>query len=273
MVHVVSVTDQVPAAMLVAGLAALTVRGGKRVLAAQTSDQPFDVWFALGVLGQIADSSLPIVATPSGVDVLTIPLRGSTPLGLYARREALRAVIQQHLLGCDLVFAHLDLSSIERIRSEVAPPDELVVVASETPPDVQQHAYRIIKQVVAWNAGVRIGLIASGPPPAIGPPLARVREAVDRFLHCDSAVLGRLPVQSGLASSFLSGAMLEIGWEEITRVLGPIANRWIEPPGHGVAEHGRAGSRAGSAAQGVPAPAPSRSTPSSQIPTARRVDG
>jgi hypothetical protein len=75
-------------------------------------------------------------------------------------------------------------------------------------------------------------MIAIGSSTAIGRPLSRLTEAVERFLRRDCSVIGRVPDASTLAAHFLSGAFLDAGREEIARVLGPIAGRWLRPNGN-----------------------------------------
>jgi hypothetical protein len=216
--------------MVVAGLAALSARSGMRVLVAEATEHPFDAAFALGVFRADPPHRGPIAETRSGVGVLAAPLVGSTLPPVYLQPDDLRAV-QDRLRGADLVFVHLGRGKVARVQPEIAPPDELVVVVSDAGPDAQLDAYRSIKEVVRWNHGVRIGMIAAGSSPAIGRPLSRLTEAVERFLRRDCSVIGRVPDASTLAAHFLSGAFLDAGGEEIARVLGPIAGRWMRPIG------------------------------------------
>lgn len=239
-VHLVSVAHDIPGAMVVAGLAALSARSGMRVLVAEATEHPFDAAFALGVFRADPVHRCPIAETRSGVGVLTAPLVGSTLPPVYLRPDDLRAV-QDRLRGADLVFVHLGRGDVARVRPEIAPPDELVVVVPDAGPEDQLDAYRVIKEVVRWSHGVRIGMIAAGSSlarrkivdsrPAIGRPLSRLTEAVERFLRRDGPVIGRVPDASTLAAHFLSGAFLDAGGDEITRVLGPIAGRWMRPTG------------------------------------------
>ena len=230
-VHLVSVAHDIPGAMVVAGLAALSARSGMRVLVAEATEHPFDAAFALGVFRANPPHRRPIAETRSGVGVLTAPLVGSTLPPLYLQPDDLRAV-QDRLRGADLVFVHLGRGKVARVQPEIAPPDELVVVVPDAGPDAQLDAYRAIKEVVHWNHGVRIGMIAAGSSPAIGRPLSRLTEAVERFLRRDCSVIGRIPDASTLAAHFLSGAFLDAGGDEIARVLGPIAGRWMRPNGN-----------------------------------------
>ena len=230
-VHLVSVAHDIPGAMVVAGLAALSARSGMRVLVAEATEHPFDAAFALGVFRADPPHRRPIAETRSGVGVLAAPLVGSTLPPVYLQPDDLRAV-QDRLRGADLVFVHLGRGKVARVQPEIAPPDELVVVVPDAGLDVQLDAYRAIKEVVRWNHGVRIGMIAAGSSPAIGRPLSRLTEAVERFLRRDCSVIGRVPDASTLAAHFLSGAFLDAGSDEIARVLGPIAGRWMRPNGN-----------------------------------------
>jgi len=229
-VHLASVADRVPGAMIVAGLAALSVQSGMRVLVAEAFEHPFDVAFALGVSRIEIVHQRPIAEARSGVGVLAAPLVGSTLPSFYLQPDDLRAV-QDRLRRADLVFVHLGRGKVARVQPEIAPPDELVVVVPDAGLDAQLDAYRAIKEVVRWNHGVRIGMIAAGSSPAIGRPLSRLTEAVERFLRRDCSVIGRVPDTSTLAAHFLSGAFLDTGGDEIAHVLGPIAGRWMRPNG------------------------------------------
>lgn len=230
-VHLLSVAHDIPGAMIVAGLAALSARSGMRVLVAEAFEQPFDVAFALGVFQADPPHRQPIAEARSGVGVLAAPLVGSTLPPFYLQPDDLRAV-QDRLRGSDLVFVHLGRGEVARVQPEIAPPDELVVVVPDEGLDAQLDAYRVIKEVVRWNPEVRIGVIAAGASPAPGRPLSRLTEAVERFLRRDCSVIGRIPDASTLAAHFLSGAFLDAGREEIARVLGPIAGRWIRQTGN-----------------------------------------
>ena len=230
-VHLVSVAHDIPGAMVVAGLAALSARSGMRVLVAEATEHPFDAAFALGVFRADPAHRRPIAETRSGVGVLAAPLVGSTLPPVYLQPDDLRTV-QDRLRGADLVFVHLGRGKVARVQPEIAPPDELVVVVPDAGLDAQLDAYRAIKEVVRWNHGVRIGMIAAGSSPAIGRPLSRLTEAVERFLRRDCSVIGRIPDTSTLVAHFLSGAFLDAGREEIARVLGPIAGRWMRPNGN-----------------------------------------
>ena len=239
-VHLVSVAHDIPGAMVVAGLAALSARSGMRVLVAEATEHPFDAAFALGVFRADPTHRRPIAETRSGVGVLAAPLVGSTLPPIYLQPDDLRAV-QDRLRVADLVFVHLGRGEVARVQPEIAPPDELVVVVPDAGPDAQLDAYRAIKEVVRWNHGVRIGMIAAGSSlarrkivdsrPVIGRPLSRLTEAVERFLRRDCSVIGRVPDAATLAVHFLSGAFLDAGGDEIARVLGPIAGRWMRPNG------------------------------------------
>jgi len=239
-VHLVSVAHDIPGAMVVAGLAALSARSGMRVLVAEATEHPFDAAFALGVFRADPAHRRPIAETRSGVGVLAAPLVGSTLPPIYLQPDDLRAV-QDRLRVADLVFVHLGRGEVARVQPEIAPPDELVVVVPDAGPDAQLDAYRAIKEVVRWNHGVRIGMIVAGSSlarrkivdsrPVIGRPLSRLTEAVERFLRRDCSVIGRVPDAATLAVHFLSGAFLDAGGDEIARVLGPIAGRWMRPNG------------------------------------------
>ena len=240
-VHLVSVAHDIPGAMVVAGLAALSARSGMRVLVAEATEHPFDAAFALGVFRADPAHRRPIAETRSGVGVLAAPLVGSTLPPIYLQPDDLRAV-QDRLRVADLVFVHLGRGEVARVQPEIAPPDELVVVVPDAGPDAQLDAYRAIKEVVRWNHGVRIGMIVAGSSlarrkivdsrPVIGRPLSRLTEAVERFLRRDCSVIGRVPDAATLAVHFLSGAFLDAGGDEIARVLGPIAGRWMRPNGN-----------------------------------------
>ena len=160
-VHLVSVAHDIPGAMVVAGLAALSARSGMRVLVAEATEHPFDAAFALGVFRADPPHRGPIAETRSGVGVLAAPLVGSTLPPIYLQPDDLRAV-QDRLRGADLVFVHLGRGKVARVQSEIAPPDELVVVVPDAGLDAQLDAYRAIKEVVRWNHGVRIGMIVAG---------------------------------------------------------------------------------------------------------------
>jgi hypothetical protein len=202
-----------------------------RVLVAEAFEHPFDVAFALGVSRAELIHQRPIAEARSGVGVLAAPLVGSTLPSFYLQPDDLRAV-QDRLRRADLVFVHLGRGKVARVQPEIAPPDELVVVVPDAGLDAQLDAYRAIKEVVRWNHGVRIGMIAAGSSPAIGRPLSRLTEAVERFLRRDCSVIGRVPDTSTLAAHFLSGAFLDAGGDEIAHVLGPIAGRWMRPNGN-----------------------------------------
>jgi hypothetical protein len=229
-VHLASVADRVPGAMIVAGLAALSVQSGMRVLVAEAFEHPFDVAFALGVSRAELVHQRPIAEARSGVGVLAAPLVGSTLPSFYLQPDDLRAV-QDRLRGADLVFVHPGCGEVERVQPEIAFPDELVVVVPEASLDGQLDAYRAIKGVIRWNPEVRIGVIAAGASPALGRPLSRLTEAVEGFLRRDCSVIGRISDASTLVAHFLSGAFLDAGREEIARVLGPIASRWMRQTG------------------------------------------
>ena len=66
-VHLVSVAHDIPGAMVVAGLAALSARSGMRVLVAEATEHPFDAAFALGVFLADPIHRRPIAETRSGV--------------------------------------------------------------------------------------------------------------------------------------------------------------------------------------------------------------
>src|SRR3990172_291290 len=64
-VHLVSVAHDIPGAMVVAGLAALSSRSGMRVLVAEATEHPFDAAFALGVFRADPPHRPPIAPTRS----------------------------------------------------------------------------------------------------------------------------------------------------------------------------------------------------------------
>ncbi len=230
-VHLLSVAHDIPGAMVVAGLAALSARSGMRVLVAEATEHSFDAAFALGVSRADPAHRRPIAEARSGVGVLAAPLVGSTLPLFYLQPDDLRAV-QDRLHGSDLVVVHLGRGEVACVQQEIAPPDELVIVVPDAGLDAQLDAYRAIKEVVRWNPEVRIGVIAAGASPTLGRPLSRLTEAVERFLRRDCSVIGRIPDGSTLVAHFLSGAFLDAGGDEITRVLGPIASRWMRPNGN-----------------------------------------
>jgi hypothetical protein len=228
LVYVISTAEALPGAIVAAGFAAVAAHRGKRVLAAEVQGRPFGVLFALGVGAQAGGYRMAMIDTPCGVRVLASPLSGSILPGCDLYPEDLH-VVQDQWRQSELVVVHIEKEYLDRASSELTPPDDCVIVASEALPDGQSEAYHAIKRLLFWKSDMRVALIASGDSGS-EPPLSRVREAVLGFLRRDCSVLGRITEPSGLAAHFLSGSLLGQGWADVRRVLEPMVTRWMASP-------------------------------------------
>jgi hypothetical protein len=228
LVYVISTAEAVPGSIVTAGFAAIAAHQGRQVLAAEVQGRPFGILFAMGAGAKAGGDRIPVMVTPSGVRVLVSPLSASSLPSFCLYPEDLR-VVQDQWRQCELVIVHIEKDYLNRAPSELTPPEDCVIVASETLPDGQSEAYQTIKRFLLWNPEVRIALIASGDSDG-GPPLSRLRDAVSRFLERDCSVLGRVTEPTALGAHFLSGGLLGEGWSDVRRVLEPMVSRWMASP-------------------------------------------
>ncbi|MEO5656048.1 MAG: hypothetical protein ABIO65_06435 [Nitrospiria bacterium] len=225
LLQVVSASSRVVGAMVVAGMAAALARGGKRVLVGEGPPTAFGAAFGLGLVLPGDRSAQPILETPAGVWVSTVDL--GRPISCLDPQ--IRRAVEERVAESDVVFIHFGLSDLESVQPNVASPDELIFIVDEPTADGLLEVYRAIKGVVAGNEAVSVRLIVHGNPSSSGVSWARLVEGVERFLHRDCTILGTLREESRLATTFLSGAFFDEGWDEIVRVLAPLASRWSRP--------------------------------------------
>lgn len=225
LIHVVSVSSRVIGAMVVAGVAAALARGGTRVLVGEGPPTAFGAAFGLGLVLTGARSARPILETPAGVWVSTVDL--GRPISCLDPQ--IRRAVEERVAESDVVFIHVGLSDLDSVQPNIASPDEIVFIVGEPTADGVLEVYRAIKRVVAGNAEASVRLITHGDPSGSGVSWSRLAEGVERFLRRDCPILGTLREEGRLASTFLSGAFFNEGWDEIGRVLAPLAGRWSRP--------------------------------------------
>jgi hypothetical protein len=200
--------------MIVAGLAASLTRLGRRVLVAETHDQPFGVAFGFGIPTPRDDSQL--VEAAADLWVSPVPLLGARRPGVLFDPPA-TADWQARATHADVVLVHVNHSHGLSRAPGMPIPDEYLVVAGEGAPDVPTHAYREIKRVVSWNPSVELGLIAVGELDEIsGSARDKLVQAVATFLGRQCPLVGSVPTVSALCRAFISGTVLREGREEIT---------------------------------------------------------
>ena len=218
-----SMARGMPGPLVAVGMAALLAKAGKKVVVAEGSSQVFGVTFAVG-LHRSHKPEKAAIQKVAGVDLLSQPLSGASLPRYYLDSREYQS-LREELRTYDLICVHLEERDVGRVSAEMEVPHEAVLVVPDDDLDAQRKAYRMIKQLAVWNPFVRIALITTGNP--LGERrLFRVHEATRHFLQRECLDLGRLSDECSLPSVFLSSAVLDSGWKEVQRHLGPLVDRW-----------------------------------------------
>ncbi len=222
-IHVSGCGDHVTAGMIVAGLAASANRMGRRVLAAQTHDQPFGVAFGLGA--ESAGKKPVIVQADPDLWVATTSLLGAKRPGVFFDQPA-TALWLARASRVDLVLVHVNHHDGITPAPAMPIPDEFIVVAADCDGDALIDLYRAIKRAVSWNPCVKLGVLVAGAHDERTRSWDRLIQAVSTFLGRPCSLVGSITNLSALSHAFLSGRLLRGGTNEVTREFAPIAGRW-----------------------------------------------
>jgi hypothetical protein len=229
-IHVASLGDELTAGIIVAGLAASATSLGRRVLVAETHEQPFGIAFGVGI--PTPRDGARVVEAASGLWVSLVPLLGGRRPGALLDPSA-SAEWQARATQADLVLVHVNYRD-GGLRTPGMPiPDEFLVVTGDGAPDGPVHAYRAIKRAVSSNPSLELGLIAVGEPDEVsGRAHNALVRAVAAFLGRGCPVVGAVPSLSALPHGFIAGADFRDGLDEMTRAVRTIAVRWTAPDGN-----------------------------------------
>lgn len=225
-IHVASLGDEFTAAIIVAGLAVGATRLGRRVLVAETHEQPFGITFGFGVPKR-GDGSL-VVEAASGLWVTLVPLLGAKRPGVLVDPLA-SAQWRAQTTQVDVVLVHVNYRDGSLRTPGMPIPDEFLVIAGDGTPDAPRHSYRAIKRAVSSNPSVELGLIAIGEQDQrSGRARDTLVRAVATFLGRQCPVVGSVPRVSALPHAFIAGGVLRDG-DDITHAVRTIARRWTAP--------------------------------------------
>lgn len=222
MVYVASRSDHITAAVIVAGLAVSATRIGRRVLVAETHEQPFGVAFVLGTLSGPGQSV--IAQTASDLGVVREPLLGSSRPG---RVFDARARWEEDAASADVVLVHVNHAGGISPAAGLPVPHEYFIVANDDGRDESLDVYRTIKRTVLWSPHVTLGVIAVGSRHRQeGAPVKKLIQAVGMFLGRPCSVVGLASSGSALAQTVLAGDVERDGWDDLVNGLSAITDRW-----------------------------------------------
>ena len=240
-IYVGSLGHEFTVAVVVSGLATTAARLGRRVLVAETREQPFGIAFGFGFPTPRGGS--PVIEAASGLWVTPVPLLGTKRPGVLFDPLA-SAEWRARATQADLVLVQVDVRD-GSLRTPAMPiPDEYLVVAGGGATRAPSHSYRAIKRAVSSNPSLELGLIVVGEQDEIsGRAHDKLVRAVAKFLGRQCPVVGSVPGVSALSYAFVSGAVLREWSDEITRAIRNIADRWAVPTGERSASALPAGGR------------------------------
>lgn len=226
-VYVAGLGDQVTAAMIVAGLAASASRAGRRVLTAQTHEQPFGVAFGLGV--DMAGRRV-VVEAGEGLWVSPASLLGGTRPGVLLDPSA-AATWRATAAQVDLALIHVNRSDDPPALPAILPaPDEVIVVAGEADLNAVVSLYRTVKRVVSANPRVELGVVVVGGERSRS-GVGKFLQAVTAFLERSCPVVGSITSLSGLSQEFLLGRLLGGGLGGAGLEFASVVDRWARGTG------------------------------------------